>query len=170
MGFKNSRIKIRRRIEIMKKVASFTILLMLLAFSVFAEDMVKDFTFRTIDGKTIAYRSLRGAPLVVNIGAYWCPDCKNEAPDLQQAYITYKDRGVRFLGVFAQSGEGDIKKFTDTFKITFPVGRDNGLAKDLGVLVIPVTLFIDKNGRIMKRYIGAIDYQQLSSNIEAILK
>jgi len=154
----------------MKKVATVFILLMLFALSVFAEDMVKDFTFGTIDGGTIPYRSLRGAPLVVNVGAYWCPDCKKEAPELQQAYLTYKDRGVRFFGVFAQSGEGDIKKFVDTFKITFPVGRDNGLARDLGVRVIPVTLFIDKNGRIVKRHIGAIDYKQLSSNIEAILK
>ena len=170
MRFENSRIKTRRRIEIMKSIASFTSLLIFLALSVSTEDMVKDFTFKTIDGETISYRSLRGAPLVINVGAHWWTECKREAPELQKAYLTYKGRGVRFLGIFVRSGEGDIKKFSDTFKITFPVGRDNGLANDLGVRLMPITVFIDKNGRIVKRYIGAIDYGQLSSNIDAILK
>jgi hypothetical protein len=58
----------------------------------------------------------------------------------------------------------------DTFKITFPVGKDNGLAKDLGAQGVPVTIFIDKNGRIVKRHFSIIDYEQLSSNIEAMLK
>lgn len=71
MRFENSRIKTRRRIEIMKSIASFTFLLIFLALSVSAEDMVKDFTFKTIDGETIAYRSLRGAPIVMNVGAHW---------------------------------------------------------------------------------------------------
>ena len=55
----------------MKSIASFTFLLIFLALSVSAEDMVKDFTFKTIDGETISYRSLRGAPIVMNVGAHW---------------------------------------------------------------------------------------------------
>jgi len=58
----------------------------------------------------------------------------------------------------------------DTFKITFPVGMDNGLAKDLGAQGVPATIFIDKKGKIVKRHFGIIDYEQLSSNIEAMLK
>jgi hypothetical protein len=64
----------------------------------------------------------------------------------------------------------DIEEFVDTYKITFPVGKDNGLAKDLGAQGVPVTIFIDKNGRIVERHFGIIDYEQLSSNIEAMLK
>jgi len=74
------------------------------------------------------------------------------------------------LGVFALSGDDDIRKFVETFKITFPVGRDNGLANDLGVRGMPVTVFIDKKGRIVKRHIGRIHYAELSSNIEMIMK
>lgn len=67
-------------------------------------------------------------------------------------------------------GDDDIKKFVEVYKITFPVGRDNGLAKDLGVRGIPVTVFIDKKGRIVGRHIGSINYRELSSNIGKLLK
>ncbi len=63
-----------------------------------------------------------------------------------------------------------MRKFAETFKITFPVGRENGIAEKLGIKGIPVTVFIDKNGRIAKRHIGMINYEQLVANIEAILK
>jgi hypothetical protein len=71
LGNEVRELKTRRRIEIMKSIASFTSLLIFLALSVSTEDMVKDFTFKTIDGETISYRSLRGAPLVINVGAHW---------------------------------------------------------------------------------------------------
>lgn len=75
-----------------------------------------------------------------------------------------------FIGVFVLSSDDDIKKFVDTFKITFPVGKDKGLAEMLDVTVIPVTVFIDKRGRILKRHIGPVTYGDLSSAIEASLK
>jgi cytochrome c biogenesis protein CcmG/thiol:disulfide interchange protein DsbE len=77
---------------------------------------------------------------------------------------------VGFIGVFVLSSDDDIRKFTETFKITFPVGEEKGLARTLGVRGIPVTVFIDKKGRIAKRHIGMVTYADLSSNIEAVLK
>lgn len=58
----------------------------------------------------------------------------------------------------------------ETYKITFSVGKENGIAGTLGVRGIPVTVFLDKNGSVAKRHIGVINYVELSSNIEAILK
>lgn len=68
------------------------------------------------------------------------------------------------------SSDDDIKKFAETFKITFPVGKENGVAGILGVRGIPVTVFIDRKGRIVKRHIGTVTYADLSADIEAILK
>jgi len=55
----------------MKKAVAVILMVLIFALTVFAEDMAKDFTLKTVDGGTIAYRSLRGAPLVVNVGAHW---------------------------------------------------------------------------------------------------
>ena len=54
--------------------------------------------------------------------------------------------------------------------MTFPVGRENGIAEKLGVRGIPVTVFLDKTGRISGRHIGLITYDQLASGIEPMLK
>ncbi len=97
-------------------------------------------------------------------------ECKKEAPDLQKAYQTYRGKGVQLIGAFVKSGDDDIKKFAETYKLTFPVGKDNGIQEKLGVHGRPVTVFIDKKGTIVKRHIGLITYEQLVSNIEALLK
>ncbi len=68
------------------------------------------------------------------------------------------------------SSDDDIRKFVETYKITFPVGKEKGLAGILGVRGIPVTVYIDKKGRIVRRDIGTVTYADLSSGIEAILK
>jgi hypothetical protein len=68
------------------------------------------------------------------------------------------------------SRDDEIKKFVETYKITFPVGRENGISGILSVRGIPVTVFVAKDGRIIKRHIGVITYEELASNIEAILK
>lgn len=57
--------------RLMKKIAALIFMVMIFSVPGFAEDMVKAFTFKTIDGGTIAYSSLHNAPLVVNVGAHW---------------------------------------------------------------------------------------------------
>ncbi len=68
------------------------------------------------------------------------------------------------------SNDEDIKKFVETYKITFPVGKDKELAKKFGVMGLPTTVFIDKKGRIVKKHAGIITSEELKADIEAILK
>jgi thioredoxin-related protein len=64
----------------------------------------------------------------------------------------------------------DIKKFVETNKITYPVGKDKEIAKMYGVAALPVTVFVAKNGKIVQKHFGLITREELKSNIEAILK
>jgi thioredoxin-related protein len=66
--------------------------------------------------------------------------------------------------------DDDIRKFAETYKITFPVGKDKELAKMFGVMALPVTVFVSKDGKIVKKHFGVITREELNSNIEAILK
>jgi len=68
------------------------------------------------------------------------------------------------------SRDKDIKHFVQTYKITFPVGRDDGIAEIFGVRNLPVTFFLGKNGKVVKKHIGAVSYAELEVNIEALLK
>ena len=68
------------------------------------------------------------------------------------------------------SNEEEIKKFVETYNITFPVGRDKEIAKKFGVIGLPTTLFISKNGSMFKRHGGIIAREELGADIEALLK
>ena len=68
------------------------------------------------------------------------------------------------------SKDDEINKFVETYKMTFPVGREDGIAGMLSVKGMPATVFVANDGRIIKRHIGVITYEELASNIEAILK
>ena len=88
---------------------------------------------------------------------------------MEKAYQSFKDKGVLFLGVFVQSNDKEIRDFAETFHQTFPVGKDTGIAEALEVKAIPVTLFIDRSGRIIKRHRNVIDYEELATGIEKLL-
>jgi len=77
---------------------------------------------------------------------------------------------VGFIGVFLLSSDDDIRNLVETFTLTFPVGRETGIAEQLGVRGLPVTVFLDRSGKVTKRHIGVITYEQLVTSIEPMLK
>jgi cytochrome c biogenesis protein CcmG/thiol:disulfide interchange protein DsbE len=89
---------------------------------------------------------------------------------LQRAYQAYKDKGVLFLGVFTMSKKKDIKKFTEKYRITYPVGLENGIAEVLGAKGIPETFFIAKDGRIASKITSTVHFSELTAGIEEILQ
>lgn len=68
------------------------------------------------------------------------------------------------------SRDDEIRKFAETYQMTFPVGKEDGMARMLSVRGIPATVFVARDGRIARRHMGEITYEELASNIEAILK
>jgi thiol-disulfide isomerase/thioredoxin len=143
-----------------------TIFILMLLISGANADILNNIKFMTIDGKTINTEKM---PVVVNIMATWCAACKHEAVELQKAYLSYKTKGVQFIGVFIKSSEEDIKEFIKKYHISFPVGIDNGIAKKIGATSIPVTLFITKDGKVAQKYFGPAGYSKIVLGIENAL-
>lgn len=84
--------------------------------------------------------------------------------------MSFKGKGVSFIGVFVTSQEKEISRFAETYRITFPVGKENGIAEKLGVTAVPTTVFIGKDGSVVKKHVGQIDYAGIVSGINEILK
>ncbi|MFB3817669.1 MAG: TlpA family protein disulfide reductase [Candidatus Methylomirabilales bacterium] len=131
------------------------------------------FTLATLDGPELSLASLRGKPVVVNFWASWCyPACYEEAPHLEAAWRKYKDRGLMMLGVAIQDKEANAREFMKRFDFTFPNGMDPGskIAIDYGIYGVPETLFIDRQGRIAYKHVGALTPALLDTQIEALLQ
>jgi cytochrome c biogenesis protein CcmG/thiol:disulfide interchange protein DsbE len=147
------------------------LLLLLFGSSLHAgpSDLPDDLALTKLDGKVLDAVALKARPLVLIVGATWCPECRREAAEAQKTYLEYEAKGVIFLWVFGASQDDDIRDFLAAYKITFPAALDNGIAERLGVRVIPQTLFYAKGGKFVKKIIGPASHGELVTNIDKII-
>jgi cytochrome c biogenesis protein CcmG/thiol:disulfide interchange protein DsbE len=130
------------------------------------------FALTAFDGNRVALESLRGQVVVVNFWASWCyPACYEEAPSLERAWQTYKDRGVVVVGVNFQDKDEPAKRFLTQFGHTFPNAPDASgrVSVDYGVYGVPETYFIDRKGRVRFKRVGPVSDELLKQQIEPLL-
>jgi thiol-disulfide isomerase/thioredoxin len=157
----------------MKQVLIICLLIVSLIGSAYAgrtKDFPDNLTFTMLDGKTVDSAVLKSTLLVLILSASWCPECKRQAPEVQKAYLEYKDKGVQFLCVLGGSRDDDIKEFLATYKVTFPLAKDNGIIEFLDVRAIPQTFFFSKGGKFEKMIIGPVTYRELTSNMRHLIR
>ncbi|MCZ7626920.1 MAG: hypothetical protein C3F12_09560 [Candidatus Methylomirabilota bacterium] len=130
------------------------------------------FAMAAFDGSSHTLEQHRGSPVVLNFWASWCfPACYEEAPHLEAAWQSYRDRGVVVIGVDIQDRDADAKVFIDRFKLSFPNGPDvqGKVSIDYGVYGVPETFFINRDGTIHYKHVGALDAKILKAKIEEML-
>jgi len=125
------------------------------------------------DGSTFRLSELRGKVVVVNFWATWCLPCKLEIPFFNKTYQAYRDQGVEFVGISVDdAGWSEIEKFQRETPIEYQVLYDRAkTAGDAfgGLIGLPVTVFIDREGRISYKHIGITDVDTLKAHIEELL-
>jgi cytochrome c biogenesis protein CcmG/thiol:disulfide interchange protein DsbE len=136
------------------------------------EKPAPNFRLALLDGGAVSLESLKGKPVIVNFWASWCyPACYEEAPLLEATWRKYKDRGLQMLGVVIQDKEPNAREFMKRFDFTFPNGLDPGskISIDFGVYGVPETYFIDRQGRIASKHVGALTPELIERQIRALL-
>jgi cytochrome c biogenesis protein CcmG/thiol:disulfide interchange protein DsbE len=131
-----------------------------------------NFTLELFDGGAVALSDLRGQPVVVNFWASWCPTCREEAADLEKVWRDYKDRGVAFLGVNVSDVREDALGYIKEFDVTYSNGPDPGkeIYDDYGVTGFPETFFVNRQGIIVRKYVGPMDQQTLGAFVGDLLQ
>lgn len=127
-------------------------------------------------GKTISLSDYKGKVVLVVFSTIWCGPCKAEAPQLEALYQKYKAQGFVILqGVFQNEGAtppsaADLKRWSDTYKLTFPI-IDPGYttANAYKIAAIPTNLIVDKAGIIRYREEG-YDEAAVTAQVETLLK
>ncbi|MGH8854096.1 MAG: TlpA disulfide reductase family protein [Telluria sp.] len=129
-----------------------------------------DVTFISITGDKISTQSLRGKVVMVNFWATSCVTCVKEMPQMVETYEKYKGKGLEFVAVaMAYDPPNYVLNFTETRQLPFIVAIDpaGDIAKQFGdVSLTPTTFVIDKNGKIIKRYIGEPEFPALHKLLE----
>ncbi|MFL7809215.1 MAG: TlpA family protein disulfide reductase [Anaerolineae bacterium] len=118
-----------------------------------------DLELRTLDGDTIRLSDLRGQPVMINFWAVWCGFCRTELPEMQQAFEAYRDQGFTILAVDVQEDRSVVAPLVDELGLAFPVLLDSEaeVSRSYRVRGLPTSYFVDQNGVIIGRELGAID-------------
>jgi cytochrome c biogenesis protein CcmG, thiol:disulfide interchange protein DsbE len=130
------------------------------------------FALSTLGGAPVTLEGHRGKILVVNFWASWCyPACYEEAPVLEQNWRAYRDRGVVVLGVGIQDKREAVEKFVADFGLTFPIAQDlkGSVSVDYGVYGVPETFFVDRQGRIRVKHVGAVTDDVFRKTVDTLL-
>jgi len=128
------------------------------------------FVLKTFEGNAISLADFRGRPVVINFWASWCPPCRDEAPLIERTWRAYKNRDLIFIGVNIQDRREDALNYMREFNITYPNGPDptGEISIDYGVSGLPVTFFVSRDGKIVRRWVGALEPSVLNRSIEEI--
>ena len=118
--------------------------------------------FRDGSGGRVTLADYAGRVVLINFWATWCPPCRAEmpaldalagaleGPDLEVIALSTDRAGAgRVAALFAEIGIQNLEIMLD---------RDSAVAREAGVMGLPVTLILDREGREIARMIGDADW------------
>jgi len=131
-----------------------------------------DFTATTFDGRQLTLSALKGHPVLVNFFASSCTQCAHELTFMDQAYQRHQADGFVIVGVNGlESGDG--VGFYHRLGLTFPAVYDPGNPGRISLAFnvtssLPVSVFIDKSGRVDLIQLGALTPELLEQEIQKL--
>lgn len=129
--------------------------------------------FNAIGGAGFSTSELRGKVVLVNFWATYCSACIQEMPKLVDAHHKFSARGYETIAVAVRRDDPErVAQFTAKHALPFKVALDSSgeLAREFGnVRITPMSFLIDKNGKVLRRYIGEPDWAEFHNLVERAL-
>jgi peroxiredoxin len=146
---------------------------LLLALWGCAAERAPESSFVLLDGSTLSTQQLQGKVSLVNFWATSCTSCVAEMPDLVATYNKFKDRGYETVAVAMRYDPPSyVVNFAQTRQLPFKVAIDNtgAVARAWGgVQLTPTSFLVNKQGEIVKRFVGTPDFVELHQLIDKLL-
>ena len=120
--------------------------------------MAPEFALDNLSGDVISLADYKGAPVILNFWASWCPPCRAEMSTFNQIFSEYHDQGITILAVNAtdQDSVSRASQFVTENNLNYEILLDHSgfVSNQYNVYSLPTTFFIDKNGIIQRTLIG----------------
>lgn len=130
------------------------------------------FVRRDLAGESVSLRAYRGRVVLLNFWATWCGPCQVELPRFAKWQKRFGAEGLQVIAVSMDDGDGPVRSLVAKLKPGYPVvmGADKLGTLYGGILGLPVTYLIGRDGKVAARYEGSSDLDAMERRIEELLR
>jgi len=141
-----------------------------LIYTLVSKPLAPASTFTMLTGEKIGLNDLRGKVVLVNFWATSCPGCIKEMPGMIETYNQYKGKGFEIIAVaMPYDPPNYVLKFVQDRQLPFPVALDvkgEAVAAFGNVSLTPTSFLIGKDGAILEKKIGELDFAKLKAMLD----
>ena len=134
--------------------------------------MAPGYELADLTGKAVSSKEFAGKVVILDFWATWCPPCREEIPHFVQLQSKYRDQGLVIVGLALDAGGAkDVAPFAEEHNVNYPIliGNDDVAKSYGGVNAIPTTFVIDRQGKIVKRFVGFTPPEVFEQTIAPLL-
>lgn len=132
--------------------------------------LAPDFSLKDSSGQTLRLSRYRGKVVLLNFWAIWCSPCRSEIPRFMNLQNKYGREGLQIVGISLDDDPRLVHAFYQQLKMNYPVGIGGAnLAEQRGVLGLPVSFLIGRDGRICAKLVGETDISLIKREMKPLL-
>jgi thiol-disulfide isomerase/thioredoxin len=130
-----------------------------------------DFSRKDLNGGRIDLGRLRGKVVLLNFWATWCAPCQLEMPRFVQWQRNYGPQGLQVIGISMDDDPALALRVDRKLKLNYPVAMGNEELGALygGVMGLPLSFLIDKNGEVRAQFQGETDLKAIEDQLKLLL-
>ena len=131
------------------------------------------FVLRDANGSPVKLSDYKGKVVVLDFWATWCTGCKIEIPWFMEFQDRYRSQGLETIGA-AMDDEGweKVRPYVEEHPFNYPIvaGNAAALAKTFKITGLPLTVLIDRRGRIVDAHAGMVDKDAWEQEVRDVLQ
>lgn len=129
------------------------------------------FSLTALDGRPIDLAHLRGKVVLLNFWATWCAPCQAEMPAFVGWQSSYAAEGLQVVGISMDDEAAPVRRLAARLKLNYPVAMgDEKLGERYGgILGLPITFLIDRNGTVRASFRGETDTRKILAALKPLL-
>jgi thiol-disulfide isomerase/thioredoxin len=127
------------------------------------------FALKDLEGRVAPLKKYRGKIVVINFWATWCAPCVAEIPEFVRLQRIYRNRGLQVIGItYPPVNPAGVRRLAVKSRINYPLLFGNRrIAALYGVTnVLPVTIIVDRQGRLEGRIDGVTDIEEVKKFLQ----